>query len=320
MIQLTIQAQEAGQKLTRYLCKYLDKAPKSFIYKAIRTNKVKLNGKKVKGEEVLNSGDEIKLFLTDDVLSEMVTKKQVTKTKISFDVVYEDENILIVNKPEGVLTQKDTKESISLADEVIYYLADKGEYNINDKGFVPAPCNRLDRNTSGLVLVGKNIAALQQLSEMIKTKAISKYYVTIVHGEIKKPMILKGYHTKDNNKNEVKIVDEYSKGAKPVETHLKPISTNGKYSLVEIELITGKTHQIRAHLSKIGHPIIGDAKYGKDNEYFKKKYKLKNQVLCAYKLEFEQCEGPLDYMQGKVIEIEIPKMMKNICIDEKLIV
>lgn len=322
MRQIIVSSLEANQRLDKFLIKYLNRCPKSLIYKGMRTKKIKYNGKKPQGNEVLKENDEIKIFFTEEQFEEFSIEKKVEKVPISFQTVYEDENILLVNKPMGLLTQKDKAEGHSLADEVLSYLKENGSYNPNQsKGFTPAPCNRLDRNTAGIVLVGKNIAALQVLSEMLKTKEISKYYMSIVLGRITAPMILKGYHIKQEGKNEVVISNEYIEGAKPVETRILPLKTNGRYTLVEVQLVTGKTHQIRAHLSQIGHPIIGDPKYGDrlENKYFKDQYGLKYQILCAYKVKFELCKEPFTYLQDRVFTVPAPKIYSQICEGESLL-
>lgn len=322
MKEITITSLEANQRLDKFLLKYLNKCPKSLLYKGMRTNKVKLNGKKPKGNEILKVGDGIKLFFKEEQMEGLVTEKEIKKTPIHFQTVYEDDQLLIVNKPMGLLTQKDKADSVSLADEVLYYLKEKGSYDPNtNKGFTPAPCNRLDRNTVGIVLVGKTIPALQSLSNMLHTKEISKYYMCIVLGRITAPMILKGYHKRQAGKNEVSITTEYVEGAKSVETRILPLKTNGRYTLVEVQLVTGKTHQIRAHLSQIGHPIIGDPKYGDalENQYFEQKYQLKCQILCAYKVKFELCEPPLEYLQDRVFTVPAPKIYSEICEGEHIL-
>ena len=322
MKQIVITHLEAGQRLDKFLIKYLSGCPKSLIYKGMRTKKIKYNGKKPQGNEILKIDDEVKLFFTDEQLADFIVEKKVKKVAISFEPVYEDENILIVNKPMGLLTQKDHANGHSLADEVLYYLKEKSGYSpAKAKGFTPAPCNRLDRNTAGIVLVGKNIGATQVLSDMLKTKQISKYYTSIVLGRITAPMILKGYHVKQEGKNEVVITEHYVEGAKPVETRILPLQTNGRYTLVEVQLVTGKTHQIRAHLSQIGHPIIGDPKYGDqiENKYFVNKYGLCSQILCAYKVKFELCKEPFGYLQDRVFTVPAPKIYSEICAGEALI-
>lgn len=322
MRQIEITSLEANQRLDKFLLKYLNECPKSLIYKGMRTNKIKLNGKKTKGNEILQVNDIIKLFFREEQMATLESQKEIKKVGIHFETVYEDEHLLIVNKPMGLLTQKDTPESHSLADEVLYYLKENGSYAPEiSKGFTPAPCNRLDRNTAGIVLVGKNIAALQSLSSMLQTKEISKYYMCIVLGRVTAPMILKGYHKRCEGKNEVSITTEYVEGSKPVETRILPLKTNGRYTLVEVQLVTGKTHQIRAHLSQIGHPIIGDPKYGDpiENQYFEQKYGLRYQILCAYKVKFELCKAPLTYLQDRVFTVPAPRIYSEICTGEHII-
>ena len=322
MRQIEITSLEANQRLDKFLLKYLNECPKSLIYKGMRTNKIKLNGKKPKGNEILQVNDIIKLFFREEQMATLESQKEIKKVGIHFETVYEDEHLLIVNKPMGLLTQKDTPESHSLADEVLYYLKENGSYDPEiSKGFTPAPCNRLDRNTAGIVLVGKNIATLQSLSSMLQTKEISKYYMCIVLGRVTAPMILKGYHKRCEGKNEVSITTEYVEGSKPVETRILPLKTNGRYTLVEVQLVTGKTHQIRAHLSQIGHPIIGDPKYGDpiENQYFEQKYGLRYQILCAYKVKFELCKAPLTYLQDRVFTVPAPRIYSEICTGEHII-
>lgn len=322
MREMAITQYEEGQRLDKFLLKYLNKCPKGLLYKFIRTNKIKYNGKKPKGNEILAVGDQIKLFLHDEQIVTLQQQKEVKESPIHFKTVYEDEHILIVDKPLGLLTQKDKKDGHSLAEEVRYHLAANGSYDVKaSNGFTPAPCNRLDRNTAGIVLVGKHLRATQEISQMLKTKQISKYYMSIVLGRITEPIILKGYHLKEKDKNEVKIVDYYVEGAKPVETRILPLQNNGRYTLIEVQLVTGKTHQIRAHLSQVGHPIIGDPKYGDpiENEYFRSHYGLCYQVLCAYKIKFELCESLFEYMENRVFTVAAPKIYSEICVGEGLI-
>lgn len=322
MREIIISQLEVNQRLDKFLMKYLNKCPKSYIYKCIRTNKVKYNGKKAKGSELLQETDCIKLFLTEEQFAEFEHTQEVQEEPITFKTVYEDANILIVDKPLGLLTQKDEKDGHSLGEEVLYYLSSTDGYSLQDaKGFIPAPCNRLDRNTAGIVLVGKHLPATQSISYMLKTKQISKYYMSIVLGRIETPMVLKGYHIKQKDKNEVKIINDHVEGAKPVETRILPLQTNGRYTLIEVQLVTGKTHQIRAHLSQIGHPIIGDPKYGDklENDYFKEKYHLHYQFLCAYKVKFELCVEPFKYLQDRVFTVTVPTIYSRICREEGLI-
>ncbi len=322
MREIIVTSAEANQRLDKFLIKYLQRCPKSLLYKAMRTKKIKYNRKKPQGNEILKEKDVIAIYFTDEQFEAFEVQKQIKEGPITFKVVYEDENLLIVDKPMGLLTQKDTKDGYSLADEVLCYLKENQSYSPElSKGFTPAPCNRLDRNTAGIVLVGKNLLATQSLSEMLKTKQLSKYYISIVLGRITSPLLLKGYHLKEQGKNEVIISDHYIEGAKPVETRINPLKTNGRYTLVEVQLVTGKTHQIRAHLSQVGHPIIGDPKYGDklENKYFKVQYGLKSQVLCAYKIKFEFCTEPFLYLQNRVFTVAAPHIYSEICRGECLL-
>lgn len=287
-----------------------------------RKKRIKYNGKKAEGNERLEVGDSIQLYLSEETINNFQEIKEIKHTKQTFSVLYEDGNILICNKPLGLLVHPNkSKDTNTLIDEILSYLVRKGEYNPNTaKGFTPAICNRLDRNTGGIVIVGKTLGALQAINQMIKESKIKKYYLTIVKGNIKSKGILKGYHKKNNATNEVEIIDKYEKGSKYVETHYIPIKNNLKFSLIEVEIITGRSHQIRAHLSKINHPIIGDNKYGdiKMNLYFRNKYNLKYQFLHAYKIKFEDSIEPLKYLKGYSFKAELPQIYKDICNDEGL--
>ncbi|ONI47265.1 hypothetical protein AN644_01015 [Candidatus Epulonipiscium fishelsonii] len=230
-------------------------------------------------------------------------------------MIYEDENVLIVNKPLGLLTQKDYTNEVSLAEQVASYFYN--DYK-DTRGFKPAPCNRLDRNTAGIVLVGKNLLATQAINEMLKNKYILKYYIAIVKGRLTSPITLKGYHIKDNFSNKVTILDEPIAGAKAVETRITPLQIKDNYTLVDINLVTGKTHQIRAHLSHIDHPIIGDIKYGDKNinNYFKKKYNLNHQFLFAYKIKIDIALHPLEYLEERVFIVGAPSLYTQIFKEE----
>ncbi len=322
MRKIIVSQEEANQRLDKFLLKHYKKCPKSFIYKGIRTKKIKYNQKRAKGNEILKTNDEIQIYFNEEQIKTFEENKIVTKMPITFKTVYEDDNILIVDKPVGLLTQKDSKDGCSLAEQVLCYLSENGSYDSkHTKGFTPAPCNRLDRNTAGIVLVGKNIKAVQAISTMLEHKLISKYYMSIVLGRITEPIILKGYHMKDTSKNEVQIFDHYVSGLKEVETRILPLKTNGRYTVIEVQLVTGKTHQIRAHLSSIGHPIIGDPKYGDkiENKYFKDKFHLTAQFLCAYKIKFELCIEPFMYLQDRVFTVSAPYIYSQICQAENLI-
>ncbi len=315
MINVEIGKNEQNQRLDKFLRKYLGKAPLSYIYKAIRKD-VKVNGKRSKEDYILELGDVVTLYMTEDVVEGYRKKVETSKAKRQFKIAYEDENLIIVEKPFGLLTHGDqTEKKNHLANQVIDYLIETGAYQPRlEKTFTPAPVNRLDRNTTGLVLFGKTNLAVQQLNQMIREKnKVSKCYMTIVGGVLKKELHLRDRMVKDSARNKVTVLSMDQDGLE-METIVRPLQQRGKYTLVEVEIITGRTHQIRAHLAKAGYPVIGDVKYGDKgvNQLMKKKYGLNTQLLHAYKLEFQGCTGELAYLNGKTINGELPEDFKRI--------
>lgn len=296
MKEIKITNNEEGQRLDRFLKKYLNKANQSFIQKMIRKKNIKLNDAKAEPESVLKKDDIIQLYLSDDTIDKFREKKTLIQTNIHFDVVYEDDNILVVNKPIGLSTQPDQTGMKNLVDEIKMYL-DAKEENISFT-FKPAVCNRLDKNTSGLVIAAKNYNALKQTNKAIRERKIRKLYMAKVHGIINSNLELRDYLIKDDYKNMVKITSEQTENSKLVITYAYPLRTEGRFTWIEVEIETGRAHQIRAHLSSIGNPIAGDKKYGKkDNE--------KYQVLHAYKLVLDGFEDNLSYLNGKEIVSDI---------------
>ncbi len=295
MFKITITENEAGQRLDRFLKKYFNNATLGAIYKIIRKD-VKVNGKRAGENTMLSVGDELSVYVSDETAAKLRKEKTRPKVKRQFKVAYEDENVLVVEKPFGLLTHGDrTEKKNHLANQVIDYLIEKGDYNPRtEKTFVPAPANRLDRNTTGLVIFGKNAAALQNLNKWIREKdKIHKLYLTIVAGKLQKPIRLRAKMTKDQEKNLVSVLSEEAEG-KLMETIVRPLETanfrGGDYTLAEVEILTGRTHQIRAHLARAGYPIIGDGKYGdkKVNALMEREFGLTTQLLHAYKLVFEE--------------------------------
>lgn len=283
---------EAGQRLDKYLAKVLAEAPKSFLYKMLRKKNITLNGKKASGNEILKEQDEVKFFLSDETF-EKFSRKEFCRTRQNFDIIFENRDVLLLNKPAGVLSQRqDTKEE-SIVEQMISYLLDTQAISQEQlRTFRPGICNRLDRNTSGLVIAGKTLPALQQLSELIRNRSVHKYYLCLVKGVLKEKQSIKGFLHKDSNRNIVKIYPSKVGDAVFIETVYEPLGDNGTVTLCKVLLVTGRTHQIRSHLASIGHPIVGDSKYGDAavNSCFRRKYGLKRQLLHAWNLEFPHME------------------------------
>ncbi len=306
---IIVEKNEAGQRLDKLLMKQLNKAPKSFIYKMLRKKNITLNGKKADGSEKTCLKDEIKLFLSEDTIENFSEAYQSTTVEYKFTVIYEDSNILVVNKPAGLLSQKAAKEDISLVEHIISYLLTTGQVAKEELNtFKPGICNRLDRNTSGLVVAGKTLLGLQTMSELFRERTLDKYYLCIVKGTIKEPEKITGYLKKDEKTNRVTVTDQFSEGCEPIQTEYQPLKYNGGFTLLRVKLITGKTHQIRAHLSSIGHPIIGDSKYGNKstNLNLGKVLRLKHQLLHSYQLVFPRMEGEFKNLSGKELTAELP--------------
>lgn len=320
MNEVNINCDDKGQRLDKFLLKYFNKAPKSFIYKMLRKKRIKLNGKRAEGNEILKGGDTLQMYLSEDTIATMQEVKSIAKVIKEFDVIYEDDKLILVNKPVGLLVQPDSgSESNSLNDQLLYYLYEKGEYDISkEASFKPGVANRLDRNTSGIVAMGKNLSMTQALSNAFKNDGIEKYYLTVVKGELDKSGRLEAYHLK-NEDNTVKILKEPVGNAKKVATEYKPLYTKDGYTILEIKLITGRTHQIRASLQYIGYPVIGDRKYGDTmtNRLFRDKYNLNNQLLHAYKLIVKADNGELAYLSGKEFLAPVGGVMKRVIDDLK---
>ena len=295
---------------------YLKEAPNSFFYKMLRKKNITLNGKKADGTEKLKCGDEIRLFLSDETYEKFAGKVQ-PKEKFpmaKLNIVYEDSNVIFINKPAGMLSQKSVPSDVSLNEYLLGYLEKSGQWKQEEsKAFRPSVCNRLDRNTSGMVICGKSMAGLQQMAALLKDRSLHKYYLCLVKGVMTESQHLEGYLLKDENSNQVKIFQKETEGAAHIITEYEPLYTDGEATLLKVTLVTGKSHQIRAHLSSIGHPIIGDPKYGdrKVNAFFRETHGIKNQMLHAWKLTFPELAEPLDNLSEKSFEAEPAGLMKQ---------
>lgn len=337
---------QAGQRLDKFLRKLLPEAGTGFLYKMLRKKNITLNGRKAEGSELLVQGDQVCFFFSDETFDKFAGKDRkngnhgVQKTDVpreyrrayrelnGIGVIYEDEHVLILDKPAGILTQKAQNGDSSLNEWMIGYLLDREPgYAAELESFRPSVCNRLDRNTSGLVLCGKSLPGLQFLSKSIRERSIRKFYRTICVGKLQEPALVKGYLKKDIGRNKVSVIP-----AEPVEncllkhgvmagdigeyieTAYKPICVGEKYTLLEVELITGKPHQIRAHLAGQGHPIVGDFKYGnaKVNKSLQK-YGLEHQLLHAFRLVFPDTEEPAGAkLSGEIITAPFPEQFERI--------
>ena len=332
---LTVGENEAGQRLDKLLAKYMDKAPASFFYKMLRKKNITLNGKRAEGKERLKAGDEIRLFLADETIdgfSGMAGKtgkettpqtgsslKKRLPAKLRPEILYEDKHVIFFNKPAGLLSQKAKPSDVSLVEYLTEHLLESGEATRSSlRSFRPGICNRLDRNTSGLVAAGKSLRGLQELNELFRVRNLHKYYRTIAVGSIREKQRIEGWLLKNERTNQVQIYQQKRADALPICTEyvpLKQLTYNGKpYTYLEINLITGRSHQIRAHLASIGHPLIGDSKYGnpKVNTEFQKKFGLEYQLLHAYRLELPELTGALSNLSGQQYIAPLPKEFMNV--------
>lgn len=318
MREIIINKNESNQRIDRFLKKYLSKANKGFIYKMLRKKRIKLNNKRAKPENQIMTDDRIQLYLSDDTIDKFTETFRIKKVNPNIDIIYEDSNIIVMNKERGMLSHSsDSEEKDTLVNHMINYLYDKGIYIPKDeKTFKPAICNRLDRNTSGIVIGAKNYSALKQINRSIRNGKLKKYYICMVKGKTYNDRILDGY-IKKKEKNKAEIYENKIKDSKYIKLDINVIGYTQDYSLLKIELITGRFHQIRAQLAYIGHPIVGDFKYGDKgiNEMFLKKYSIDSQMLHAIEIELNDLTEGLSYLNHKKFYAPVGNRFKKL-IDE----
>lgn len=301
MRQLTVNKNDAGQRIDKFLIKLLPTMPQSLVYKSLRKKRVKINGKRAGERDILSVGDVLELYINDEFFEAPTPEEAFMKIRTpSVNIVYEDENILLVDKPQGMVVHSDDKETVNtLISHIQAYLYQKGEYDPQaEHSFAPALCNRIDRNTRGIVIAAKNAESLRILNEKIKTKEVRKFYLCLACGIVKKDSdTLTSYMKKDEKANLVTVYNKPTKDAKTAITKYRVEKRYKNHTLLHIELITGRTHQIRAQMAAIGHPLLGDGKYGT----WGKNPLLKQQALCSYRVKFDFTEdaGCLEYLKEK---------------------
>ena len=308
MRELTIQKNDSGQRLDKFLSKAVKGLPMSLLYKYIRTKKIKVNGARAQQNQLLCQGDVVTLYTREEFFD--VPERDdgaLSRIRPKLSIVYEDDNILLLDKRPGVLVHEDTAGGENtLILHVKAYLYGKGEYDPGaEQSFAPALCNRIDRNTGGIVIAAKNAEALRVMNEKIKQNEISKFYLCAVKGKLpRRADELHGYLRKDADANLVRVSDTPIKGGKQIITRYRVLAEKNGNSLLEVELVTGRTHQIRAHMAHIGHPLLGDGKYGVNRGEKSKGYKYQALYAVRLRFDFSDGEGALGYLRGREFSID----------------
>lgn len=302
-----INRNDSGQRLDKFVTKSVPLLPKTLLYKYIRIKRIKVNGKRAEISTRLQENDVVEMYINDEFFEAAPQKYDFLKASKNLNIVYEDENIILCDKKAGVLCHPDDKEyTDTLIDRIKHCLYEKGEFNPDSEiSFVPALVNRIDRNTGGIVIAAKNAESLRILNQKMKDRELHKFYLCIVHGTPKaKSGLLEGYLHKNEDKNIVKISKTQFGDSKEIRTKYSVLDSKNGLSLIEVELLTGRTHQIRAHFASIGHPLLGDGKYGTNAQ--NKKYGYKKQCLYSYKLvfDFKSDAGILEYLNGREFAVQ----------------
>ena len=325
MQKLTISSREAGQRMDKFLVKYLNAASSGFLYKMLRKKNIDLNGRRAEPSVLLKEGDTINLWLSDETISAFRKEKQQVPenrkaagkkaaAEAAYSILYEDDEIIIADKPCGLLSQKAGPRDISINELLLAHVRKEADAS-SLRAFTPSVCNRLDRNTSGLITFAKTYPAARLLSGLFADRSLHKYYLAPVLGTVEAPGHLRAYLRKDETDNRVLIREAYFEGASLIETAYEPVGIFGNCTLLKILLVTGKTHQIRAHLASLGHPLLGDAKYGdaEENRRLKKRFGLSHQLLHACELQFpETLPSPLSGLSGRSFRAEPPALFQTV--------
>ncbi|MBR5712503.1 MAG: RluA family pseudouridine synthase [Lachnospiraceae bacterium] len=330
MKEITVQSQEEGRRFVRYLERLLPNAGTGFLYKMLRKKNITLNHAKADGNETLRAGDVISVFFSDDTYAKMSGVPSDVTSELHFSknavedssIVYEDEDLMAVFKPVGVLSQKAEAGDDSLNEMMLQYLAERGDItNESLRAFTPGICNRLDRNTAGIVWFAKTLRGAQGMAQIMRGRSVAKFYFALVEGIMQKPVDAKLYLSKDEESNTVKIFREPSEGCVPVHTEVVPVVSNRRVTLVRVRLFTGKSHQIRSVCKFLGHPVIGDPKYlptdADTTAYFRSRYHLHGQQLFAYAYVFpEELPEGLSELAGETVTGLVPDTFFEIMLGE----